>query len=62
MPTPAKTGAYLPVEDLPPPRRQLALTPTEQAKIKKELLAARDRQARDARAHGAVLTTPKKPP
>ena len=54
MPAPAKTGAYLPVEDLPPPRAQPALTPTEQAKIKKELLAARDRQARAAKTHGAA--------
>jgi hypothetical protein len=38
-------GAYLPVEDLPPNRDQAAIAPAEQAKIKAELLAARDRQA-----------------
>ena len=42
---PKEAGAYLPVEDLPPSRDQAAIAPDEQAKIKKELLAARDRQA-----------------
>ncbi|HUN96451.1 MAG TPA: hypothetical protein VMU69_09455 [Bradyrhizobium sp.] len=60
MPTPAKTSAFLPVEDLPPPRAQAALTPAEQAKIKKELLAARDHQAAKAKG-GAASTTPEKP-
>ncbi|HEY3790875.1 MAG TPA: hypothetical protein VGM09_03525 [Bradyrhizobium sp.] len=36
---------YLPVEDLPPNRDEAAIAPDEQAKIKAELLAARDRQA-----------------
>jgi hypothetical protein len=40
-----ETGAYLPVEDLPPNRDEAAIAPAEQAKIKAELLAARDRQA-----------------
>lgn len=52
----AKTSVYLPVEDLPPPRAQAALTPAEQAKIKKELLAARDRQ----KAKGTVSKPPEK--
>jgi hypothetical protein len=38
-------GNYLPVEDLPPNRDEAAIAPDEQAKIKAELLAARDRQA-----------------
>ena len=38
-------GAYLPVHDLPPDREEAEMTPAEQAKIKAELLAARDRQA-----------------
>ena len=42
---PKEAGAYLPVEDLPPNRDQVAIAPAEQAKIKAELLAARDRQA-----------------
>jgi hypothetical protein len=47
---PKQAGAYLPVEDLPPGRDQAAIAPDEQAKIKKELLAARDRQASEAAA------------
>jgi hypothetical protein len=47
---PKEAGAYLPVEDLPPNRDQAAIAPDEQAKIKKELLAARDRQASEAAA------------
>ena len=38
-------GGYLPVEDVPPDRDQAAIPLAEQTKIKKELLAARDRQA-----------------
>jgi hypothetical protein len=40
-----KTSAYLPVEDLPPKREKPAMTADEQSKLKKELIAARDRQA-----------------
>ena len=36
---------YLPVENLPPNRDEAAIAPDEQAQIKAELLAARDRQA-----------------
>jgi hypothetical protein len=53
-PAPAKTSRYLPVEDLPPARDQAAITPVEQAKLKKELLAARDRQAAAAKAQGDI--------
>jgi hypothetical protein len=42
---PKEAGNYLPVEDLPPNRDEAVIAPTEQAKIKAELLAARDRQA-----------------
>ena len=38
-------GGFLPVEDLPPNRDDAAIAPDEQAQIKAELLAARDRQA-----------------
>jgi hypothetical protein len=38
-------GGYLPVENLPPNRDEAAIAPDEQAQIKAELLAARDRQA-----------------
>ena len=41
-----KTSVYLPVQDLPPKREQPAMTADEQSKLKKELTAARDRQAR----------------
>jgi hypothetical protein len=42
---PKEAGDYLPVHDLPPDRDEAALKPAEQAKIEKELIAARDRQA-----------------
>jgi hypothetical protein len=42
---PKEAAGYLPVEDLPPNRDEAAIAPAEQAKIKAELLAARDRQA-----------------
>jgi hypothetical protein len=40
-----KTSVYLPVEDLPPKSEKPAMTADEQSKLKKELIAARDRQA-----------------
>jgi hypothetical protein len=42
---PKEVGAYPAVHDLPAAREQDAMDPGEQAKIQKELLAARDRQA-----------------
>ena len=51
-PAPPKTSAYLPVEDLPPERDERAMTPDERLKLKKELIAARDRQAASAKAQG----------
>src|SRR6185437_16598814 len=51
---PQEAGAYLPVEDLPPDRDQAAIAPAEQAKIKAELLAARDRQASTAAAQDSA--------
>ena len=38
-------GAYLPVNELPPARDEAAMGPAERAKVQKELVAARDRQA-----------------
>jgi len=52
-PLPPKTSAYLPVEDLPPPRASPVMTPDERSKPKSELLAARDRQAAAAKPQGA---------
>jgi hypothetical protein len=46
---PKEAGAYLPVEDLPPNRDAAVIAPADQAKIKAELLAARDRQASAAK-------------
>ena len=42
---PKDAGAYLPVNELPPARDEAAMEPAERAKIQKELVAARDRQA-----------------
>src|SRR5215472_10958921 len=44
-PRPKETGAYLPVNDLPPNRDEQVLDPKERAKIQAELTKARDRQA-----------------
>jgi hypothetical protein len=60
-PMPPKTSAYLPVEDLPPPREQAAMTPDERSKLKKELIAARDRQEAAVKAQGAESAEPGKP-
>ena len=45
-----EAGTYLPVEDLPPNRDEAAMAPADRAKLKAELLAARDRQASAAAA------------
>lgn len=42
---PADPAGYLPVHDLPVPRDATLMDAAEQAKIKAELTAARDRQA-----------------
>jgi formylmethanofuran:tetrahydromethanopterin formyltransferase len=42
---PAEAGAYLPVHDMPASRDGTTMAPSEQAKLEKELIAARDRQA-----------------
>jgi hypothetical protein len=50
-PAPSKTSSYPAVEDLPPKREIMAAD--EQLKLKKELSAARDRQAASVKAQGA---------
>ena len=45
-------GAFLPVNALPPARAEAAMDPAEQAKVQKELVAARDHQASTAAAKG----------
>jgi hypothetical protein len=57
-PMPPKTSAYLPVEDLPAPREMSVMTPDERSELKKELIAARDRQAIAAKAQSAEPTKP----
>jgi hypothetical protein len=54
-PAAAKASAYLPVEDVPREREQQIMTPDERLKLKKELLAARDRQAAIAKAQGSAV-------
>lgn len=44
-----KASGYLPVEDLPPRPETPAMTADTLSKLRKELLAARDRQASKAR-------------
>jgi len=50
IPTPPKVSSYLPVEDLPPNRQIQIMTADEQSRLKKELIAARDRQAATVKA------------
>ena len=42
---PRDTSTYLPVNDTPPARDEAAMDPVERAKVQKELIAARERQA-----------------
>ena len=42
---PKESGAYLPVNELPPDREEAAMNPAERAKVRSELVAARERQA-----------------
>ncbi|WP_298257377.1 hypothetical protein [Bradyrhizobium sp.] len=51
-PRATETGAYLPVNALPPERDEAAMDPAERAKVQKELVAARDHQATAAAAKG----------
>ena len=51
---PRQAGGYLPVHDLPPDREEPALPPPEQARIERELIAARDRQASPVAANPAA--------
>jgi hypothetical protein len=55
--TPArpKTGAFMPVEDLPQKRDNPAMTADEVSKVRKELIDARDRQA--AKSKGNLDST-----
>jgi hypothetical protein len=57
----ARTTGYPAVEDVPPRPEKPAMTADEQSKLKKELGAARDRQAAAAKARGAARAEPVKP-
>jgi hypothetical protein len=59
VPAPPKTTGYPAVEDLPPRPEKPAMTGAEQSKLKKELVAARDRQAAAAKARASA--TPAEP-
>jgi hypothetical protein len=49
---PKESGAYLPVNALPPDRDEAAMEPAERAKVQKDLIAARERQASAAKDQG----------
>jgi hypothetical protein len=49
---------FLPVEDLPPGRDEATMPPADRAKMKAELLAARDRQASATAAKDAPAKVP----
>lgn len=56
-----KTTGYLPVEDVPPRPDKPAMTADEQLKLKKELIAARETQARAKAKEDAAVANPAKP-
>ena len=49
---PKESASYLPVNALPPDRDEAAMDPAERAKLQKELIAARERQASAAKEQG----------
>jgi hypothetical protein len=59
---PKTTGGYMAVEDVPPKPEKPAMTADEQLKLKKELIAARDRQAAGVKVKpGVARPEPVKP-
>ena len=62
VPAPPKPTGYLAVEDVAPRADKPAMTADEQSKLKKDLTAARDRQASKGKAKGdAAHAEPVKP-
>jgi hypothetical protein len=62
VPGPPNPTAYLPVEDVPQRPEKPAMTADEQSKLRKDLTAARDRQASKGKAKGdATRAEPVKP-
>jgi hypothetical protein len=53
-PRPKDTGGYLSVNELPPEREEAAMDPAERARIQRELIAARERQASATAAKDAA--------
>lgn len=51
---PADPGSFPAVHDLPPPRSDAMMGTAEQARVEKELAAARERQAAEAAAADAA--------
>ena len=51
---PKEAGSYLPVHDIPPNRDEAAMPPAEQAKLQRELAAAREQQAAAAAKNAAA--------
>ena len=49
-PRPKDTGGYLPINERPPDREEAVMDPAERARIARELIAARERQASAAGA------------
>jgi hypothetical protein len=52
---------YLPVEDLPPKREKPSMSADEQAKLKKDLIQARDRQSEVKAKESTAPAQAKKP-
>ncbi|WP_363331196.1 hypothetical protein [Bradyrhizobium sp.] len=55
---PTETGVFLPIHDLPPPRDEATMEPAERAKMRSELVAARDRQAALAATQNPATQNP----
>ena len=56
-----KTTTYPAVEDVPPKPDKPTMTADEQSKLKKELIAARDHQAKVKAKEDAAVAEPAKP-
>jgi hypothetical protein len=56
-----KTNGYPAVEDVPPRPDKPAMTADEQLKLKKELIAAREGQAKSKAKEDAAVAEPAKP-
>jgi len=55
-PAPPKASVYIPVEDFPSKREKPPMTTDEMSKLKKDLSAARDRQAAAVKGRAGAAT------